>query len=766
MIRSKNIPDKATRWYVYLYNRIMAFLPDKGFFILLSVITLIAFMACYDFSPTVYFVQAGEIAQSDITADRPLLIEDHEATLKKKDEVRQNQPLVCDLVLEPVEKLRKEMQELFIAVNRAESPEDMDRVREALADLSGVSISEEDLTVFSNLEVQEAIIQDILPSIQKQFAQGVISEMRVLLPYRTGIIVRDLVTGDETLRSDIQSIPDMKSIEAMLSQKLNSFPGNKNSKRVVTSLLTTLFQPTLIPNYSTTADRTESVVAAVAPVVHNLARGEIIVRQGERVSKDQEVKIQSLWREKASRFDTTGFIGIIVIGGLLSTGLLFSPSGKPASPLHRRDYVFISFVLGLFALIAKGLYLIGIQISHSSIAFSPDWMAYAVPVVGAASLAAMVFSTRRYLVTGLLLAFFCTLMVKGGLDIFIFYFMSAMWGTWLTSRTKSRQDVVWSILPMLFGLLAMWFGSTFLYGGDMQNILPEGIAVVCGVLLSAILTIAIAPVAEMVFGYTTRFRLMELLNLDQPLLRDLMLNAPGTYHHSLIVSNMVEAGANDVGAYALLCKVAALYHDIGKVSKANYFIENQNIENPHDKLTPSMSALVLTSHVKQGVELAEEHNLGREVVDIIQQHHGTGVIKFFYHKAKNLADGIAPNIEDFSYIGPKPQTKEAAIVMLADVVEASSRTLADPSPTKLRQHIEMIIKSFYSDGQLDESELTFKDLDKLTDSFQRILRGIFHQRIVYPDKKVSGEIIDIEKEDKQGPEESTFIAESPSSLTQ
>lgn len=225
--------------------------------------------------------------------------------------------------------------------------------------------------------------------------------------------------------------------------------------------------------------------------------------------------------------------------------------------------------------------------------------------------------------------------------------------------------------------------------------------------------------------------------MEQPLLRDLMLNAPGTYHHSLIVSNMVEAGAERIGAYSLLCKVAALYHDIGKVSKANYFIENQtNEDNPHDRLTPSMSSLILTSHVKLGVELAEQHRLGKEVIDIIREHHGNGVIRFFYHKAMQQADGVPPKIEDYSYAGPKPQTKEAALVMLADVVEASSRTLVDPSPTKLRTHIHNVLKGFYADGQLDETDLTFRDLEELTDSFQGILRGIFHHRIVYPEKQV------------------------------
>ena len=243
---------------------------------------------------------------------------------------------------------------------------------------------------------------------------------------------------------------------------------------------------------------------------------------------------------------------------------------------------------------------------------------------------------------------------------------------------------------------------------------------------------AVSPIIEMAFRYTTRFRLMELMNLEQPLLQELMVSIPGTYHHSLVVANMVEAGAKAVGANSLLCKVAALYHDVGKLAYPDYFIENQfNGPNRHDKLAPTMSALILGSHVKKGTELAAQHHVGDEIEDIIRQHHGTGLIRFFYNKAKELGEN--PRIEDYCYPGPRPQTREAAIVMLADAVEASSRTLSDPTPARIKNHIDTIIKGIFADGQLDESELTFKDLHKLAESFGRILTGLFHQRIAYPD---------------------------------
>ena len=247
------------------------------------------------------------------------------------------------------------------------------------------------------------------------------------------------------------------------------------------------------------------------------------------------------------------------------------------------------------------------------------------------------------------------------------------------------------------------------------------------------------PLIEMTFGYTTDIKLMELANLDQPLLRELMVQAPGTYHHCVIVSNMVEASARAINANPLLAKVAAYYHDIGKTKKPLYFIENQGGRaNRHEKLAPSMSSLVLISHVKDGVELARKAKLGREIISIIEQHHGTSLISFFYKKAQERAEkkeGKYLHIkeEDFRYRGPKPQTKEAGLVMLADVIEAASRTLVDPTPARIQGMVQKIMNKIFSDGQLDECELTLKDLHAIAKSFNQTLSGIFHQRVEYPE---------------------------------
>jgi putative nucleotidyltransferase with HDIG domain len=294
-----------------------------------------------------------------------------------------------------------------------------------------------------------------------------------------------------------------------------------------------------------------------------------------------------------------------------------------------------------------------------------------------------------------------------------------------------------SVVNLALALAFQTFSNTLF---TMQTVYVAFFALVGGI-ISAGFVSGFIPVIETLFHYTTDIKLLELANLNSPLLRDLMIKAPGTYHHSVVVGNLVEAAAESINANPLLARVAAYYHDIGKASKPLYFIENQSgEENRHDKLTPSMSALILISHIKEGAELAREKYLGQAIIDIIRQHHGTGLIKFFYERAKSQAELHGQTVEetDFRYPGPKPQTREAGIVMLADCVEAASRTLINPTPDRIQGTVQNIINRIFTDGQLDECELTLKNLHEIAKSFNRILNGIFHHRIDYPEQVHKG----------------------------
>ena len=261
-------------------------------------------------------------------------------------------------------------------------------------------------------------------------------------------------------------------------------------------------------------------------------------------------------------------------------------------------------------------------------------------------------------------------------------------------------------------------------------------------IISSIIAIGFLPYLESVFGITSAIKLLELSNPNHPLLKRLMMEAPGTYHHSIIVGNMAEAAADAIGADGLLARVGSNFHDIGKIKRPYFFVENQvGMENPHNKVSPSLSTLIITAHVKDGLELAKQYNLPDEITNFIAEHHGTDLVKYFYHRAVETSnENEHIEEEDYRYSGPRPQSKETAIVSLADAVEAAVRALPKPTPGKIEGLVRKIIKERLNSGQLDECELTFRDLDKIADAFVHVLAGIFHPRIEYPENITREEI--------------------------
>jgi putative nucleotidyltransferase with HDIG domain len=262
--------------------------------------------------------------------------------------------------------------------------------------------------------------------------------------------------------------------------------------------------------------------------------------------------------------------------------------------------------------------------------------------------------------------------------------------------------------------------------------------------VSALLAVAITPVVEYLGEYASDMRLIEMATLDHPLLKELSIQAPGTWNHSMVIGMMVESAAAVIGANPVVCRVGAYFHDVGKSKKPLYFVENQSAgENRHDKLSPSMSALIIRSHVKDGVDLARRHKLPKVIEDMIPQHHGTSVIDYFYDKARKEAEDAGEDPESvdrslYQYPGPRPQTKEAGLLMLADGIEAAARTLSDPSHDRIQGMVQKMLNKVFASGELNECELTLRDLHLIARSFTRVLSGIYHQRIAYaePAEKV------------------------------
>jgi putative nucleotidyltransferase with HDIG domain len=323
------------------------------------------------------------------------------------------------------------------------------------------------------------------------------------------------------------------------------------------------------------------------------------------------------------------------------------------------------------------------------------------------------------------------------LHLGILLFISAIISSVLLINVRRRSQIIRAgfivgCFQMLTWLLIQNFSVT-----DLNSIINPYMFLFINGVVCGIAVVGFLPVFEYIFGRVTNISLLELSDFNQPILKRLMLEAPGTYHHSLIVGNLADAACEAVGANALLARIGAYYHDIGKIDKAEYFSENQNIgASKHEELVPSMSKLVIINHVKEGEVLAKRFRLNSRIIDFILQHHGTSLVYYFYHRALTSGEEDKEVAEEgFRYTGPKPRSKETAIVLLADSVEAATRTLKAPTPSRVEQEIHKIVNNKFIDGQLDECDLTLKDLEKISGIFIRLISSIYHSRITYPQEK-------------------------------
>ncbi|MFP4315666.1 MAG: HD family phosphohydrolase [Desulfovibrionales bacterium] len=703
-------------------------------FCLLSLLAVAA-LGGVNFGPTAKVYLAGEIAGQDIAAHENLLIEDQESTARKRETVGEMQPPVFDLSMDPFQEIQRET--LFILDDVAGIDEaEINKKRWEIAERLNSEITLQSIEIWQKPEFAVIFARNFLPVLSDAYSRGVVQDRQFLRTYKHGIQVRRLGTGEEFLIMDFSEVPDLDTFRNLLDELMREELNLKlRARKAVFELIGPFLRPNLILNQEVTQRRIQEVQSAVDPVFYHIKKGEVVVRQGERVSEEQQRKLMALLVDTPGLFRPYDSMGHFLVFAFLFLGILYSSAHHFESRgLTNRDYFLFSAIILTFAILAKFLDISGEGFSKGFLHLNPDTVPYSLPIAGAIGLLSLFFPKGLCILGGLLLSYVATTMVGGGMQLFLFFFVGGYLNVYLLRATGNRTQVLKSVIPLTLGLLILWAAINLPESRGQVHLLTEGIFVTSGAVLSLFVLLAFSPIVEYVFGYTSRFKLMELMDLEQPLLQDLMVKAPGTYHHSLIVANLVEAGARAIGANGLLVKVAALYHDIGKLKNPDYFIENQfGGKNKHNKLAPSMSALILTSHVKKGVEMARAHKLGPEITDLIQQHHGTSLISFFYSKAKETRKGDSEiREEDFRYPGPKPQTKEAGLILLADQIEASSRTLVDPTPSRIKGHIKNMITKVYSEGQLDESELTLRDMHQLNEVFSRILTGIFHHRVEYP----------------------------------
>ncbi len=711
-----------------------------GIFVFLALLLGVSCLAGISLDNDIKVFVAGEVASQDVVANQNLKLEDLAGTKRKRELVADTQPPVFDYNPEAFHRLSEKVGTLLKQIQNV-NDDNIEAVRWNISEELNTEVPRSTIMIWRQMGFQNIINDRVLPWMQKVLEPGILSNNSMIRNYKNGIVIRDFETAMESLHYDLSSLRDQEELEDELNDMMKHDLGLPlRTRNAALTLILPFVRPNLTFNQETTQIRKREAISAVEPLFYNIKKGEIIVRQGERVTQEEQQKLQTLYSNRIESFNYLTVPWIFVVGLLLVLLLHYSMEVRPykdgLTSLRNRDWVFLGVMLVIVALLAKLFDFARMPVATVPVYMQVMFFAHAMPIAGAVGVTALFFPVSLCFFVGLMYSFVASSMVSGGLNLFFFYFIGASLYTFKIKESENRSQALQSAFPLAGALLLMWLSQNLI---DFEGFQAAGLGalfVVGNALLSIIVVMGLAPIVEMTFGYSSRFRYMELMSLEQPLLQELMVSAPGTYHHSLVVSNMVEAGARAIGANPLLAKVAALYHDIGKLKNPQYFIENQfGKENKHNKLTPSMSALILISHVKKGVELAHEHKLGEEIIDLIRQHHGTTLIAFFYHKAKEQAEakGADPvREEEFRYPGPKPQTKEAGLILLADAIEASSRTLVEPTPSRIKGHIQSIIRKIYNEGQLDDSELTLKDLTLIGDTFHRILTGIFHQRIEYP----------------------------------
>lgn len=563
---------------------------------------------------------------------------------------------------------------------------------------------------------------DLEPAAVRYVLQADPVEIDMLREYVGGLVRKYMETGVQTAGLPVAR---QNMLEEVFQSSLP--PGGK------ALLLATLQEVTLTETLryddAATSLRKEEVTAGVAPVVVSVRAGEILVQEGEIITP---LLFEIITSTNTSIREET-FIGVVAIALLLALlyGILiwFLFHYRPAVPKDE-NYLRLLVVLTLL-----GVVLMEVFAGISGTAALGRAYLFMTPLAAIAMLAAILLDSETALLLSTILALLLGVAAGFSMEFSLVAVLSGYVGVFSVARLRHRGDLMKSAafiggVNILSVVAVGWYlgypGTTLLWA------ILLGVA---GGLLSSVLAIGTLPYFEMLFKITTAIKLLEYADPSQPLLRKLLLEAPGTYHHSIMVGNLAEAAAEAVGADRLLARVGAFYHDIGKLRRPYFFIENQqNPEaSPHEKLSPRLSTLIITSHVKDGLEMARENKLPPSLQQFIASHHGDSVVRFFFNKAR---DTEGPNIREseFRYEGVRPVTREAAIVMLADTVEASVRTLKNPNAGRVEGFVRRIIMEKFEAGQLSEANITFRELEEIAKAFVRVLSGIYHQRVEYPEK--------------------------------
>ncbi|MFA7572917.1 MAG: HDIG domain-containing metalloprotein [Lutispora sp.] len=641
-------------------------------------------------APKKYSLRIGDISDTDI--DAPANMVDKTATEMKRKEAEEIVQPIYKLDLTVQIELEKKIDLFFSQLEEQRSNEELN-LDQKLQNIEAQSVIDLDKESYESLI--NCSTQDLL-------------QMKDSIKYLMNQILNERF-NDKQLETKREEITDFFS----------KLPKKNKLNDIGAKITATIIEPNLFYDDEETNLRKNEARADIE---------DILIKKGTRIiSRGQELSIQQIQLLKAygllkdedrNDYRISLSYGILIMISMIVFCLYiwrFCPNIWTSNSM----LLLISINVIISLLIAVGTR----NISN-----------YIMPIPACALIITILIDSRIAIVVNILMTIIVGFITEFNITIMVAMLLSGLLGSIIVSKTQHRSVVIYAGLAVALINILSIFSFGLINNIEAKYYIYDVSYGIVGGIFTSVLTIGLLPFFESVFDIITPIKLMELSNPNQPLLRRLLIEAPGTYYHSILVGNLSEAAAEEVDANALLCRVGSYYHDIGKLKRPYFFKENQlTKENPHDKISPNLSASIIISHVKDGIETAKKSKLPSKVIDIISQHHGDTLVAYFYHKAVASQGADTVSEEKFRYPLLKPQSKEAAIVLLADSIEAYVRSLSEPTKDEVEKGVRKILFDKINDNQLSECNLTLKDIESITQAFVKVLAGIFHDRIEYPE---------------------------------
>ena len=534
---------------------------------------------------------------------------------------------------------------------------------------------------------------------------------------------------EETMTTlyEVATINENKPEEITMAQGIiatafNNSNFSKDKREIGMAIANVEVRPNTIYDKKSTEMLIEEARKGVKPVM--IKKDQIIVKEGEPVTSQQKALLESLGLlDNTNNFEWSLYLSLaalVCLVILLQWYYLYKYHPKIFNDIKKLIMINILSIIAI--LLSRTLGIISL---------------FVIPLACVPMLMTILINEEVSIALNIFNCILISVAVNFNFEITMLAVLNSIAGVMLLKKMQQRNDILYSAIYIAMINLMVYLSMGFLLSNSIVDVLKKAGMVYLASIISGVLTIGFLPFFESIFDIVTTVKLLELSNPNHPLLKRLLLEAPGSYHHSVLVANLAEVAAETVGANPVLARASAYYHDIGKIKRPYFFKENQlGNDNPHDKITPNLSTLIIISHVKDGLELAKEYKIPKVIQDTIVQHHGTTLVKYFYVTMKNSSDNPDEiKEEDFRYQGPNPESKEAAIIMLSDAVEAAVRSIPNPTKGKIEEMVNNLIKARLNDGQLNNCDLTLKDLEKIREAFLKVLSGIYHERIEYPSEK-------------------------------